>query len=402
MGKPSEVRVTGPLTAHADGFRAELIGQGYTPLSARNQLWVMAHLSRWLESKELEPAELTPVRVEEFLHTRRSEGYTHWLSERGVAPLLDYLRRLEVAPRPAETVDESPLDVFLASYRSYLVRERGLTETTIYRYQRVARLFLAARSDSIAVHLENLTAAEIAEFVLRECRRGSVAYASHVVTALRSLLRFLHLEGTLARPLVSAVPAVARWRGSSLPRALDPSQVARLLKSCDRRRAVGRRDYAILTLLVRLGLRVGEVAALGLDDIDWRAGDIVIRGKGRRQERLPLPADVGETVAAYLRRGRARIDCRALFLRARAPHGAMSAGAVRSVVRTACDRAGVPRVGAHRLRHTAATAMLRAGAPLEEIGQVLRHRNLATTAIYAKVDRDALRTIAQSWPGGAA
>lgn len=241
-----------------------------------------------------------------------------------------------MAPQPAEIIDESPLEELLSAYRSYLVRERGLTETTVYRYQRVARLFLAARSDSTAVDLKNLTAAEIAEFVLRECRRGSVAYASHVVTALRSLLLFLHLEGTFARPLVSAVPAVARWRGSALPRALDPSQVARLLKSCDRRRAVGRRDYAILMLLVRLGLRVGKVAALRLDDIDWRAGDIVIRGKGRRQERLPLPADVGETVAASLRHGRLRIDCRTLFLRARAPHGAMSAGAVRSVVRDAC------------------------------------------------------------------
>lgn len=402
MATSSRVRVTGPLTLYAEGFRAELIGQGYTPLSARNQLWVMAHLSRWLEGNELEAAELTPVRVGEFLRARRSLGYSCWLSERGVAPLLDYLRKLEVAPQSAPRVAKSPLEELLAAYRSYLVRERGLTKATVDRYQRIARLFLAARSDLTAVHLEDLGAAEVTEFALKECRRSSVANATNVVTALRSLLRFLHLGGSISRPLIAAVPAVARWRGSSLPRALDPSQVARLLKSCDRRRAVGRRDFAILTLLARLGLRAGEVAALRLEDIDWRAGEVVIRGKGRREERLPLPADVGEAVAAYLRRGRPRAECRALFLRVRAPHRGMSVPGITAVVRHACERAGLPPVGAHRLRHTAASAMLRAGAPLEEIGQVLRHRDVATTAIYAKVDRDALRTIAQRWPGGAA
>lgn len=401
MATPSPARVTGPLAPYAEGFRAELIGQGYAPLSARNQLWVMAHLSRWLEGNQLEAAELTPARVCEFLDARRIQGYTCWLSERGVAPLLHYLRGLEVAPPAAETVVESPLQELLAAYRSYLVRERGLAETTVYRYQRIARLFLAERSDPVAVDLKNLGAAEVAEFTLRVCRQASVANAANMVTALRSLLRFLHLEGSISGPLALAVPAVARWRGSSLPRALDPSQVAQLLKSCDRRRAVGRRDFAILTLLARLGPRAGEVAALRLEDIDWRAGEILVRGKGRREERLPLPADVGEAVAAYLRRGRPRAECRALFLRIRAPHRPLTTAGVTSVVRHACERAGLVPVGAHRLRHSAATAMLRAGAPLEEIGQVLRHRSAATTAIYAKVDRDALGEIAQVWPGGA-
>ncbi|MGH2698582.1 MAG: site-specific integrase, partial [Actinomycetota bacterium] len=232
MATPSPVRVTGPLAPYAEGFRAELIGQGYTPLSARNQLWVMAHLSRWLEGDQLEAAELTPARVREFLHTRRIKGYTKWLSERGVAPLLSYLRGLGVTPPPAETVVESPLQELLDAYRSYLVHERGLAETTVYRYQHIAHLFLAEQSDPVAVDLESLGAAEVAEFTLRVCREERVANATNMVTALRSLLRFLHLQGSISRPLAAAVPAVARWKGSSLPRALDPSQVAQLLGSC--------------------------------------------------------------------------------------------------------------------------------------------------------------------------
>jgi len=194
----------------------------------------------------------------------------------------------------------------------------------------------------------------------------------------------------------------AGWRGSSLPRALGRDDVARLLVSCDRGTAVGRRDYAILTLLVRLGLRAGEVAALELQDIDWRRGEIVIRGKGRRQERLPLPVDVGKAVVDYLRSGGRHGGCAQLFMRVRAPHHGLGSDAVQAVVRHAAERASLPAMGAHRLRHTAATEMLRAGAPLPEIGQVLRHRSLRTTAIYAKVDRTALRTLALPWPGGAA
>jgi integrase/recombinase XerD len=198
------------------------------------------------------------------------------------------------------------------------------------------------------------------------------------------------------------VPTVAGWRGSSLPRALGPEEVAKLLASCDRGMAVGRRDYAIRTMLVRLGLRAGEVAALELRDVDWRRGEIVIRGKGRRQERLPLPVDVGEAVADYLRSGGHHGGCAHLFMRARAPHHGLGSDGVQAVVRHAAERASLPAMGAHRLRHTAATEMLRAGAPLPEIGQVLRHRSLRTTASYAKVDRTALRTLALPWPGGAA
>lgn len=405
--KASPVRVTGPLAAHADGFRDELIGRGYTPLSAANQLRVMAHLSRWLANHELNAEDLTVERAEAFLEARRAEGYTCWLSQRGLAPLLGYLRGQGVAPTPIPAVVRTPLEALLADYHIYLVDERGLASATVCHHESVARLFLAERCRENQAHegelrLEDLTAADVAAFVTAECPRRSVGSAKILVTGLRSLLRFLHVAGRGPGPLASAVPAVAGWRGGSLPRALPVTQVRGLLASCDRRRAVGRRDFAILMLLARLGLRAGEVAALELDDIDWRAGELVVRGKGRRQERLPIPVDVGEAIVGYLRRGRPATVDRALFLRARAPHGPVTVGAVQGVVHNACDRAGLPRVGAHRLRHTAATEMLRAGAALAEVGQVLRHRSLSTTAIYAKVDRAALRSLALPWPGGAA
>jgi integrase len=223
-----------------------------------------------------------------------------------------------------------------------------------------------------------------------------------MVTRLRALLRFLHVEGEIDHALADGVPSVAGWRLAGLVRALDSRSVARLLASCDRRTRVGRRDFTIIILLSRLGLRAGEVAALELVDIDWRAGEIMIRGKGSRQERLPLPADVGEALASWLERGRPRRGSVFVFTRLRAPYVALSSGAVSQLVRRASVRAGLPAVGAHRLRHTAATEMLRAGGSLTEVGQVLRHRGLDVTSIYAKVDRLALAQVVQPWPGAPA
>lgn len=383
---PSHVRVTGPLAPYVDGFCAQLADLGYTPLSA---------------AERLDVGQLTPERVEAFLRARRAQGYTCWLSQRGLGPLLGYLRRVGVAPQPLAPAAHGPVEALLAAYRGYLVGERGLAAASARRYEDVARLLLSERSGQDGENVGDLSAGDVVEFVLRECRRRSVGSAKYVVTALRSLLRFLHVEGWTAAQLAPVVPAVAGRRGGSLPKALDPGQVARLLAGCDRDAGVGLRDYAILVLLTRLGLRAGEVAALRLADVDWRAGEIEVTGKGR-VERLPLPADVGAALAAYLRDGRPRAGCRALLLRARAPYAGISADGVKGVVRSACDRAGLPRVGAHRLRHTAATEMLRAGAGLGEVAQVLRHRSLSTTAIYAKVDLAALRPLALPWPGSAA
>jgi integrase len=246
-----------------------------------------------------------------------------------------------------------------------------------------------------------LNAADVSEFLAWECSRRSTASAQQLVTGLRALLRYLHVTDVIEVPLRWAVPAVADRRGLSLPRGLEPAAVARLLTSCDRRSLTGRRDYAVLLLLARLGLRAGEVAAMRLEDLDWRVGELLVRGKGNRHERLPLPVDVGEALVSYLR-WRPASECRAVFLCVRAPLGPLSAGVVSQIVRAACTRAGLERVGAHRLRHTAATRMLRAGASLPEIAQVLRHQRLETTAQYARVDRQALRVVARPWPGGAA
>lgn len=386
------------MAVYRAGFEVELARRGYTPLSAANQLRLMAHLSRWLEGHELTAGELTPDRVDAFLVARRGEGYTCWLSWRGLAPLLGHLRAVGVVSPLAVEAVSGVLDELVGRYRVYLVGERGLVPGTVRYYLPDARRFLAGWADDGGSWLDRLGVADVIGFVMSECARRSVGSAKILVTVLRSLLRFLFLEGLIVQPLASAVPAVAGWWGGGLPKGVGAAGASALLASCDVHRAVGRRARAILVLLVRLGLRACEVARLDLDDIDWRRGEIIIRGKGRRDERLPLPVDVGEAVVDYLREGRPVSAARAVFLGVRAPYAPMTAQGVMNVVRGAGARAGLGELGAHRLRHTAATEMLRARAPLAEVGQVLRHRSLATTAIYAKVDRVALRDLAMPWP----
>ncbi len=400
MGNPSRVKVIGPLVPYVAGFRGELEAQGYRPTALSDQLRVMAHLSRWSASQGLGEGDLTPNRVEEFLVARRAAGYVLWRSSKGVAPLLGYLRGLGVVPVPEAAAPGTPAEDLLEHYRTYLAQERGLAAGTVASNLHVARLFLATRAQVPGLGLEELTASEVINFVLTECRHRSTGSARYVVTGLRALLRYCYLVGRTSRPLADAVPTVAGWRLTALPRAVDPGDVAALLKSCDRRSTFGRRDFAVLTLLVRLGLRAGEVAGLLLDDIDWRRGEFVVRGKGPKQERLPLPADVGEAIAGWLRRGRPRCHAREVFTRVRAPHRALSSSGVSAIVVAAGTRAGVVGVHAHRLRHTAATEMLRSGAGLTEIGQVLRHESVLTTSIYAKVDRSSLRALAKPWPAG--
>jgi len=403
MADPLRVRVRGLLEPYARGFAAELSRLGYTPVSAAFQLQLMAHLSRWLAEEGSELGELTPGVVETFLAARRAAGYTNYRSPKALEPQLGYLRTLGVVPLPTESAELNPVEAMLERYRSYLRVERGLASSTARGYIHMVRPFVQGRARSDGIDLVGLAPGDVTDFVLAECRHRRRGSAKLLVTALRSLLRFLHVDGELAMPLATAVPSVASWRLAGLPRALEPAQVRDLLASCDQRRPTGRRDFAILTMLVRLGLRAGEVAGLELDDIDWRSGAVVVRGKGDRHERLPLPSDVGEAVAGYLRRGRpSTAEGRSVFVRRRAPHRRLTSTAVTSIVRAAGQRAGVGTLSAHRLRHTAATQMLRAGAPLAEIGQVLRHRYPRTTAIYAKVDREALRTLARPWPGGAA
>lgn len=395
----------GTVGAVCGGFRRWLWSRSYSSSAVANRLCQLDQLSRWLEDEMLTVEDLTEVRAAEFASSRREAGLVTWTSPDSTALLLEYWREIGVMPTPAATVASGPLEELLADYGRYLQVERRLAEHTVGdAYLPAARLFLAGREGLDGLGLERLSAADVSMFLVAECSKRSVTGARDLASALRSFLRYLHLAGLIEVPLVWAVPSVADLRDRTLPRGLDPGAVRKLLASCDRRRTVGRRDYAILLLLARLGLRRGEVVAIQLEDVDWRAGELLIRGKGNRQDVLPLPVEVGEAVVCYLR-CRPRCESRALFLRTTAPLQGLASHTVGWIVREACTRAGLPRVGAHRLRHTAATEMLRQGASLAEIGLLLRHREQKTTAIYAKVNRKALRALARPWPsqeGGAA
>jgi site-specific recombinase XerD len=365
-------------------------------------MWLMAQLSRWLLSEGIDAGDLSAADVDRFLCARRAAGCRKLRSIKATRPILAYLYELNVARPPSPPEPAGAVEGMLERYRIYLTVERGLGRETARGYVDSMRHFLNGRvsPDGLALDLEHLSAADVISFVVARCPRQGRSAAKLTASALRSLLGFLHVSGLIERSLTSSVPSVASRRLAGLPKGLEPAQVLRLLKSCDNSTPNGRRDFAVLTMLVRLGLRASEVAKLRLEDIDWRAGAIVVRGKANCTERVPLPTDVGDAVAAYLSRGRpSSADGRTVFVRIKAPHRAITRGGVTQIVAAAARRAGLGLIHAHRLRHTAATQMLHAGATLPEIGQVLRHRRAMTTAIYAKVDREALRTIARHWPG---
>jgi site-specific recombinase XerD len=289
------------------------------------------------------------------------------------------------------------IDLLIVCFHEHLVKERGLGEATASNYVRVARRFLADRGDPLEASLAAVTAADVVAFILAQSPQLGVAAMQTVIGGMRSLLRFLYTSGLIGCSLAAAVPTVARRR-QDLPRSLSGDHVEQLLGCCDRTTPVGIRDFAILTMLVRLGLRATEVANLQLDDIDWAAGEVRIRGKGPRVDKLPVPVDVGEALVDYLQHGRPVCGDRRVFIRSCAPRRGLSRQAVGGLVRAASVRAALPAHGPHRLRHTAATGLLRQGAPLVEISQLLRHQSVQVTAVYAKVDDQALRALAQPWP----
>jgi integrase/recombinase XerD len=391
------VLMRGPLAPFADAFAAELRGRGYTPLTTASELRQVGRLSRWLQAGGLSAADLTEERVDGFLAWQRAGGRhrSQW-SRPGLVCLLEVLRSLGVLAFQQPVPVPSPRDLLLASFERYLLGERALAEGTVHGYVMHARWFLEGLANED--DLVRLSAGEVIGAVVRKVDSGvSVAAAQYFVSGLRAFLRFCFLEGLVAADLSPAALLVRGRRRSSLPKAISRADAKALLAACDSRSLIGRRDYAVIITLLRLGLRRGELARLTLDDIDWRAGELVVRGKGR-EDRLPLPADVGAAIAGYLRRGRPASDRRELFLRARAPYAPIASGTVASTVRRACRRAGIPEVGSHRLRHTAACEMVSAGVPIVRIGQVLRHQSLQTTAIYARVDIEQLRELAAPWP----
>jgi site-specific recombinase XerD len=389
--------MTGPLAPFADAYREKLKERRYTRLSTVNLQRQMAWMSRWLEARGLGVEQLSEAQIEAFVTFQHDSGRDRSsLSRPGLLCLLELLRELGMVEAAAPSTPSST-DKLMGSFRRYLLSERGLSEGTVRGYVDSATRFVAGLDHPDG--LKDVTAAQVTAAVLHRSTTVSVSATQNFVAGLRAFLRFCFIEGVVGMDLSqAALPATGRRR-SLLPLGISKDQAAALVGSCDRRTAIGRRDHALILTLLRLGLRRSEVASIRLEDIDWRAGELVVRGKGARRDRLPLPADVGQAMASYLRRGRPDSDRREVFLQARAPFEPIAAGTVASTVRRACRRAGVAEVGSHRLRHTAACEMVAAQVPLVQIGQVLRHRSLQSTAIYARTDLAQLRLLAQPWPG---
>jgi site-specific recombinase XerD len=398
---PTQRVCVGPIASHIDCFVKFLGEEGYARVTVRSKRSLVAGLSHWLKRRRVPLAQLDEEKLKQFYaHHRRS-------IRRGDAvtgqQLLKLLRGLGVVPALARAVDRTVFGRLTQDYEGFLSSQRGLAPATLSSYLPIVRRFLTERFGNKTLRVEDLRPRDLHCFILRQVPRGSRNYAKLMVTALRSFLGFLFQRGAIKTDLLAAVPGVANWRLSHLPKFLPPDQVERLLRCCDRSTASGQRDYAILLLLARLGLRGGEVLAMTLDDPDWERGEILVRGKGQRLERLPLPKDVGGALVHYLRHVRPACSTRKLFIRMKAPRHGLRLSAICCVIRRALKRAGLNPdfKGAHLLRHSLATNMLREGASLDEIGQLLRHAQPTTTQIYAKVDIEALRRIALPWMGGA-
>ncbi len=392
-------RKSGVLTAEIEPYRRWLLAQGFTPAAVRPLLRNLSHLGVWLQEHGLPETAIDRARLDELFAERRALGRRGVPGRLGTGRLLAFLaERGLLAPAPEEP--PTALEQLLATFRAWLIQERNLSASTVLRYERTARCFLAEQ----AIHdgllkVDVLTGADVNAFLLRECARVSAGSAKGRVAELRSLLRFLYLRQLLPLRLGLAVPPVGGWRFATIPVIVSAADVAAVLGSCDPTTLQGARNRAIMLLVARLGLRSIEVARLELDDLDWRRGELTVRGKARRRDRLPLPLEVGEALSAYLAHRGEQADSRRVFFTCRAPRQPIRPDLVNDVVERACLAAGIPRFGPHRMRHALAGELLRKGASLLAIGQVLRHQDLATTALYAKVDVDTLRSIALPWPG---
>jgi site-specific recombinase XerD len=391
----------GPLAPHFDSYLRRIEQEGFLPSSVPMQMYAIARFSNWLQIVRLDLHQVDESAVERFL--KRDPNIVHSGESAPLRRLLALLREIGLtAARPLES--RNCQQRFIDEYRRYLRQERGLAETTLTNYVPLAEQLLSIRFGLSEMNLSELTARDVTKFLQDRARQLNPGRAKLMVTALRSFLRYLRYRGEISVDLAGCVPPVAAWSLSTVPKFLPAGAVQQVLDHCERETPNGRRNYAVLLLLARLGLRACEIVALSLNDIDWGNGRLTIRCKGGRWAQLPLPADVGEAIANYLRFGRPLCVCRNVFLRHRAPiRGFTDSTTVSSIVRRALIRSGVDSVrkGAHLFRHTLATELLRNGASLDEIGELLRHRSPNTTAVYSKVDLTALRTLALPWPGGA-
>jgi integrase/recombinase XerD len=395
---------SGVFGAHLDSFADHLATCGYAAATARSQLTLLGHFDQWMTRRRRALGELNDELVDKFVHDRTRLGKLQRGDSVTAHQFLAHLRADGVIPSPASVIDETPLSRLQRQYEQYLVRERGLAAATVTTYGGFFRAFLSERFGKGPMDLRGLDASTVTTFVVRHAPTMSPGRAKLMGTALRSIFQFFLQRGAIERDLAACVPRISDWRLATIPKYLSPDEVERLLQACDGQTVVGRRDRAILLLLARLGLRAGEIVALELDDIQWRAGEMTVRSSKRLpQDRLPLPREVGEALATYIRRDRPTHPTRRVFLCTKAPRrGFTGPSTVSTIVCRALARAGLcPAVkGAHLLRHSLATRMLRHGASLPEIGQVLRHRAVNTTEIYAKVDIAGLRALAQPWPLG--
>jgi site-specific recombinase XerD len=403
--KPSALKryQFGPLGSYLEGFAHLLSEQGYSRKYGMEKIRLIALLSRWLAEKKIGIQELDEQRITDFLKARKNTLCRHRQVQHTLTQWLQYLRRSKIIPDPPPPQAKNPIDLLLHDYGQFLTQERGLRQASLDNYLPVAGRFLSETFGKKTVNLHKLTTEAINEFIFRDASTFSPKRVQLTASALRSFLGFVYLRGQLATPLAASVPTVATGHLAELPQFLEPAQVQRLLQGCDRNDPCGRRDYAVLLLLARLGLRAGEVVHLCLEDINWSAGEVLIRGKSAREDRLPLLSDVGRALADYLQKGRPLCSSRRVFIRMKAPHvGFASSVAICDIVRRALLRAKLQpeNKGAHLLRRSLATQMLRGGASLTQIGQILRHQRTQTTEIYAKVNLPALRTVAQPWPRG--
>jgi len=393
----------GPLDNCIPFFISSLSSQGFTPGSLRSKTQIMRNFNLWIGKRQIKVCELNEGVIDSFFKQYPRPGYVRRGDFSTLCTLLDWLREINEVKALLPQTDNSELHRIECNFSRHLEQERGLSKATLHNYLPVIHCFLTERFGSDDVALSEIDASDVTRFVLRYAHTMSCRRAQLMTTALRRFFRFLYFRGDIASDLALSVPTVADWKMSELPKSLEPEEVEHLLQNCNRCTSIGQRDYAVLILLARLGLRAGEIVAMKLDDIDWEAGLITIRGKGGRHDQLPIPHDVGEALATYLRHGRPLCNTRHVFVRARAPHIEFSSSvAIANIVRRALRRAGLDpiRKGAHLLRHSLATHMLRQGGSLAEVGEILRHRDSNTTAIYAKVDLTALRMLAPQWPGG--
>lgn len=393
----------GPLAPYIEEFAKDLWRKGYALITARYKIRLIGKLARWLEQREVDPGDLNRKIIDEFILLLKRNGAFHNGYAETLHRFLERLKEAGVIQAPTSETVIDPWEQEERCFRQYLEHERGLANVSIKNYWLCVRDFLIESFGQGELLYSRLRPHHITDFILRYARRHRPATAALMVTVLRSFLRFLHQRGAISTELAQCVPTVPNWRLATLPKGLEPDQVKLVLQTCDRRTNVGCRNYAVLLLLARLGLRASEVCLLTLDDISWAAGELTIWGKGAQRHCLPLPSDVGKALVAYLKKARPECSSRRLFIRANAPLiGFANHSAVGTIVSRAIISAGIcaPHKGAHTLRHSVANLMLRGGASLEEIGKILRHKRPETTSIYAKVDLRALRTLAQPWPGG--